>query len=109
MGVPSTRTPVRIARGTYANLSTVDALAALDEGEICFATDQQKLYVKQGGGLTSISASSTASPTPSNITASPAFASGTGTQADPFVITSTTVPFSGGTAESAQEITLSVT
>ncbi len=109
MGVPSTRTPVRIARGTYANLNTVDALAALQEGEICFATDQDRLYVKEGSGLTSISASSTASPTPSNITASPAFVSGTGTQADPFVVTSTAVPFSGGTTESAQEITLTGT
>ena len=54
MGVPSTRTPVRIARGTYANLSTVNALAALDEGEICYATDQQKLYVKQGASLSSV-------------------------------------------------------
>lgn len=109
MGVPSSRTPVRVARGTYANLSTTNALAALQEGEICFATDQDKLYVKEGAGLTSISASSTASPTPSNITASPAFASGTGTQADPFVVTSAAVPFSGGTAESAQEITLTGT
>ena len=109
MGVPSSRTPVRVARGTYANLSTTNALAALQEGEICFATDQDRLYVKEGAGLTSISASSTASPTPSNITASPAFVSGTGTQADPFVITSATVPFSGGTAESAQEITLTGT
>ena len=109
MGVPSTRTPVRIARGTYANLTTVNALAALQEGEICFATDQDRLYVKEGSGLTSISASSTSSPTPSDISASPAFVSGTGTQADPFVVTSTAVPFSGGTAESAQEITLTGT
>ena len=62
MGVPSSRTPVRVARGTYANLSTTNALAALQEGEICFATDQDRLYVKEGAGLTSISASSTASP-----------------------------------------------
>ena len=109
MGVPSTRTPVRIARGTYANLTTVNALAALQEGEICFATDQDRLYVKEGAGLTSISASSTSSPTPSDISASPAFVSGTGTQADPFVVTSAAVPFSGGTAESAQEITLTGT
>ena len=109
MGVPSTRTPVRIARGTYANLTTVNALAALQEGEICFATDQDRLYVKEGSGLTSISASSTSSPTPSDISASPAFVSGTGTQADPFVVTSAAVPFSGGTAESAQEITLTGT
>ena len=109
MGVPSTRTPVRIARGTYANLTTVNALAALQEGEICFATDQDRLYVKEGSGLTSISASSTSSPTPSDISASPAFVSGTGTQVDPFVVTSAAVPFSGGTVESAQEITLTGT
>ena len=54
MPVPSTSTPVRVARGTYANLSTTDALAALDEGEICYATDQQKLYVKQGASLSSV-------------------------------------------------------
>ena len=109
MGVPSTRTPVRIARGTYANLTTVNALAALQEGEICFATDQDRLYVKEGSGLTSISASSTSSPTPSDISASPAFVSGIGTQVDPFVVTSAAVPFSGGIVESAQEITLTGT
>ena len=54
MPVPSTRTPVRVARGTYANLSTTDALAAIDEGEICYATDEQKLYVKQGASLSSV-------------------------------------------------------
>ena len=106
MGVPSTRTPVRIARGTYANLSTVDALAAIDEGEICFATDQQRLYVKQGGGLTPISAASAAAPAPSNVSASPAFAGGTGTQADPYQITAVGVPLSGGTATSAQTVTV---
>lgn len=106
MGVPSTRTPVRVARGTYANLSTVDALAALQEGEICFATDEGKLYVKQGASLNGISASSQAQPVPGDVTASPAFASGTGTQADPYVITGGTSPFAGGTLESAQEITI---
>ena len=60
MAVPSTRTPVRVARGSFANLSTTNALASLQEGEICFATDEQRLYVKQGAGLTPISASSQA-------------------------------------------------
>ena len=106
MPVPSSRTPVRVARGTYANLSTVDALAALNEGEICFATDQQKLYVKQGGGLTPISAASAAAPAPNNVTASPAFAGGTGTEGDPYQITSAGVPISTGTAVSAQTITV---
>ena len=106
MPVPSTRTPVRVARGTYANLSTVDALASLQEGEIAFATDQQKLYVKQGGGLTAISAASAAAPAPGAVSASPAFAGGTGTQADPYQLTAVAVPFSGGTATSAQTVTV---
>ena len=45
MGVPSTRTPVRVARGTYANLTTTNALAALEEGEIAYATDTNTAYV----------------------------------------------------------------
>ena len=45
MGVPSTRTPVRVARGTYANLTTTNALAALEEGEIAYATDSNTAYV----------------------------------------------------------------
>ena len=106
MPVPSTRTPVRVARGTYANLSTVDALASLQEGEICFATDEQKLYVKQGGGLTAISAASAAAPAPGAVSASPAFAGGTGTQADPYQLTSIGVPLSGSTATSAQTVTV---
>ena len=106
MPVPSTRTPVRVARGTYTNLSTVDALASLQEGEICFATDEQKLYVKQGGGLTAISAASAASPAPGAVSASPAFAGGTGTQADPYQLTAAAVPFSGSTATSAQTVTV---
>ena len=106
MPVPSTRTPVRVARGTYANLSTVDALASLQEGEIAFATDEQKLYVKQGGGLTAISAASAAAPAPGAVSASPAFAGGTGTQADPYQLTSIGVPLAGSTATSAQTVTV---
>ena len=109
MGVPSTRTPVRIARGTYANLTTVDALAALEDGEICFATDLGRLYVKQSGVLEAVSAATNADPAPGDVTASPAFASGTGTQADPYIITNGAVPFSGGTLNSSQEITLDAT
>ena len=45
MGVPSTRTPVRVARGTYNNLTTTDALAALQEGEVAYATDSNTAYV----------------------------------------------------------------
>ena len=109
MGVPSTRTPVRIARGTYANLTTVNALAALEEGEICFATDLGRLYVKQGSVIEAVSATTNADPAPGDVTASPAFVSGTGTQSDPYVITNGAAAFSGGTLESSQEITLNAT
>tara|TARA_B100000405_G_scaffold301233_1_gene262224 strand:- start:710 stop:1237 length:528 start_codon:yes stop_codon:yes gene_type:complete len=49
MPTPSTRTPLRIARGTYANLN--GSVADIQEGEICYATDQDKLYVKESGSL----------------------------------------------------------
>jgi|TARA_R100000482_G_scaffold50338_2_gene17872 hypothetical protein len=49
MPTPSTRTPIRIARGTYSNLNS--SVADIQEGEICYATDQDKLYVKEGGSL----------------------------------------------------------
>lgn len=51
MTTPATRTPVRIARGTYADLNA--SIADLLEGEICYATDEDKLYVVEGGSLTS--------------------------------------------------------
>ena len=57
MTVPPTRTPVRIARGSYANLTTVDALASLAEGELAFATDTDQLYVKKGAALVPVSSS----------------------------------------------------
>lgn len=57
MTVPSTRTPVRIARGSYANLTTANALAALAEGELAFATDTDQLYVKKGVTLVAVSSS----------------------------------------------------
>ena len=50
MPTPATRTPVRIARGTYSNLNS--SIADLLEGEICYATDQNKVYVVEGGALT---------------------------------------------------------
>ncbi len=52
MGTPTTRTPVRIARGTYSNLNTNKA--DILEGEIAYAHDQNKLYVKEGSSLESI-------------------------------------------------------
>ena len=52
MGTPATRTPVRIARGTYSNLNTNKA--DILEGEVCYATDQNKLYVKEGSNLETV-------------------------------------------------------
>ena len=68
MPTPASRTPVRVARGTYANLAA--SLADLQEGEICYATDQNKLYAVEGGVLTtagggsSVTASDTAPSSP---------------------------------------------
>ena len=51
MPTPSSRTPLRIARGTYANLN--GSVTDIQEGEICYAIDQDKLYVKEGSALVS--------------------------------------------------------
>ena len=51
MPTPSNRTPIRVARGTYSNLNS--SIADIQEGEICYATDQDKLYVKEGASLVS--------------------------------------------------------
>ena len=45
-------------------------------------------------------------PGPSDFAVNPAFVSGTGTQADPFIITPSTVATPGGTAQSAQQLSL---
>ena len=54
MPVPSYRVPVKVARGTYANL--LANVASLEEGEVCYANDQNALYVVEGGVLTQASA-----------------------------------------------------
>jgi hypothetical protein len=54
MPTPSNRTPIRVARGTYTNLNS--SLADIQEGEICYATDENKLYVKEGASLESTQA-----------------------------------------------------
>ena len=49
MATPANRIPVRVARGAYADLNA--SIADLYEGEICYATDQDKLYVVESGVL----------------------------------------------------------
>jgi len=49
MPTPATRTPVRIARGTYSNLNS--SIADILDGELVYATDQDKFYVKESGAL----------------------------------------------------------
>ena len=51
MPTPANRTPLRVARGTYSNLNS--SISDIQEGEICYATDQDKLYVKEGSSLVS--------------------------------------------------------
>ena len=80
MPTPATRTPLRVARGTYSNLNS--SVSDIQEGEICYATDQDKLYVKEGSSLVSTQADVAAK---ANI-ASPTF---TGTPAAPTAAVST--------------------
>ncbi len=54
MPVPSYRVPVRVARGTLAALTA--GLSDLQEGELCYTTDGNALYVIEGGVLTATAA-----------------------------------------------------
>jgi len=58
MPTPSTRTPVRIARGTYSNLNS--SVGDLQEGEVVYATDLDIIYVKEGASLVPTYAATTA-------------------------------------------------
>ena len=49
MATPATRTPIKLARGSYSNLYA--SLDDLQEGEIVYAEDQNQLYVKEGSQL----------------------------------------------------------
>ena len=83
MPTPTNRTPVRVARGTYSNLNS--SVSDIQEGEIVYATDQDKLYVKEGSSL--VDASTTdisgkadlAGPTFTGVPAAPTASSGTNT------------------------------
>ena len=82
MPTPTNRTPIRVARGTYSNLNS--SVSDLQEGEICYATDQDKLYVVESGSLVSTQAdvstkADVASPTFTGTPAAPTAASGTNT------------------------------
>ncbi len=82
MPTPSNRTPLRVARGTYSNLNS--SVADIQEGEICYATDQDKLYVKEGSSLVSTQPdvsikANIASPTFTGTPAAPTASAGTNT------------------------------
>ena len=51
MATPANRVPVRIARGTKANLDAAMAAGDLKEGEICYANDENATYVVESGIL----------------------------------------------------------
>lgn len=55
MPVPSPRTPICVARGNKSDLTA--NLSALQEGEVCYALDEDALYVKEGGLLVKASGS----------------------------------------------------
>ena len=77
MPTPSNRTPIRVARGTYSNLNS--SIADIQEGEICYATDQDKLYVKESNSLVEVSGAPLASPTFTGTPAAPTASVGTNT------------------------------
>jgi hypothetical protein len=55
MPVPSPRNPILPARGNYADL--LANVAALDDGEICYAIDQDTIYMKEGSSLVAVGSS----------------------------------------------------
>lgn len=82
MPTPSNRTPIRVARGTYSNLNS--SISDIQEGEICYATDQNRCYVKEGSSLVSVTPDTStlaalASPTFTGTPAAPTAAQGTNT------------------------------
>ena len=54
MPVPSPRNAIKPARGNYSDLAA--NIASLSDGEICYAIDQDRLYVNEAGTLVAVSA-----------------------------------------------------
>lgn len=55
MPVPNPRNSIRPARGNYVDLA--GNVSSLEEGEICYAIDQDKIYMIENGALVPIGAS----------------------------------------------------
>ena len=58
MPIPSPRNPIRPARGNKIDLTT--NIANLYEGEICYAIDEDRLYVLENGTLVPVGSGSSA-------------------------------------------------
>ena len=54
MPVPNPRNPIRPARGNYVDLA--GNVSSLQEGEICYAIDQDQIYMIENGALVAIGA-----------------------------------------------------
>ena len=52
MATPANRAKIQLVRGTYTNISA--SIADLVDGELCYAKDQNKLYMVEGTTLTPI-------------------------------------------------------
>jgi len=52
MPLSSGRIKVKILRGTYNAIAS--SVASLSDGELCYATDQNRLYIVEGTTLTSL-------------------------------------------------------
>jgi hypothetical protein len=50
MATPANRAKIQLVRGTYANIAA--SIADLVDGELCYAKDQNKLYMVEGDALT---------------------------------------------------------
>ncbi len=58
MPIPSPRNPIRPARGNKIDLTT--NIANLYEGELCYAIDEDRLYVNENGNLVPVGSGASA-------------------------------------------------